>query len=85
MKRRKLNIEFLMHTVDIQYASYFCIKFIDPQTNKFKIIKFSEKNGDGVYVPDSLTNPKVKEMLAADGKFLKRILSLMTLDVNELF
>jgi hypothetical protein len=74
-----------MHTVDVQKAVYFCIKFIDPTTSKFKIIRFCEHNQDGVYVPDNLNNPKVKEIIAADGKFLKRILLLMSLDLHELY
>ena len=85
--RRKLDIEFLMQSVDTQNASFFCIKFIDPATQRFKIIKFSDDNGDGIYKPDGLKNEKVNTLIGTPvgGKFLKRVLNLMTLEFNELY
>lgn len=61
MMKSKLRIEFLMHTVDTQSFRYFCIKFIDPKTARFKIVKFVDESQDGVYKPDG-KNERVNEL-----------------------
>lgn len=61
------------------------MKFIDPKTKKYKMIKFIQKDDNGVYLPEALQNPKVIQTIASDGKFLKRILQMMSFELAELY
>lgn len=40
--QRKLSIELVLDAVDFQNGKYFCVKFIDPDSLKYKIIKFND-------------------------------------------
>ena len=43
MQKKKLNIEIVLEGVDYQSGKSFVIKFIDPKTNDFKMVRFTEK------------------------------------------
>ena len=62
------------------------IKFIDPTTKMFKLVKFSETSIEGIYMPDNIKCLKFQEFISQqmNAKFLPRVLFLMTLELKEL-
>jgi hypothetical protein len=86
--KRKLDIEFMLNTVDLVNGKLFCIRFIDPQTKKFKIILFREgEDGDGIYMPQEMKNEELMREVhkTKSLKFLKRILVMMSYDLKDLY
>lgn len=85
MLLKKLNIEIILESVEILQGKEFSLKFIDPNTNLFKVIKFNESSEDLQYHPEAFENRKYKDYIApGNKKFLQRIVFLMTLTLDEL-
>ncbi len=62
MKNQKLNIEIVLDQFDFQEeGKYFSLKFIDPQTSLYKIIRFTRSQDNPDINPEGLMNPAYKE------------------------
>ena len=93
MSTQKLNIEIVLDQFDFQEdGKYFSLKFIEPQTKLFKVIRFTRREDTSDINPDGLMNPLFKEqvMLAARNntgppRFLQKLLFLMTYNLHELY
>jgi len=93
MKNQKLNIEIVMDQFDFtDDGKFFSLKFIDPKTNMYRVIRFTRREENGDINPDGFINPKYKEMVLAatksDGhsvRFLSKLLILMSFNLQELY
>lgn len=87
MSKRCLNIEMVLDQFDFsEQGNFFAIKFIDPKTRLFRIIRFIKDPLQGHIEPENFYNQKYYKTVhdRSIGKFLPKLLLLMTFPLHEL-
>jgi hypothetical protein len=88
MKKRRLNVEMVLDQFDFQDDGlFFAIKFIDPETNLYRIVRFV-KNPDSLSImPENFKNPAIEMAInqLEYQKFLWRLVLLRAFPLSELY
>ena len=88
MKNRRLNIELVLDQFDFQEDGlFFAIKFIDPDTNIYRILRFVKDPSTMEIMPENFMNSEINAALTKMEckKFLWKLLLLRTFPLNQLY
>ncbi|TNV73369.1 hypothetical protein FGO68_gene16451 [Halteria grandinella] len=87
----RLNIELMLEHFDFNDGGkYLAVKFIDPVSKVFKIIRFVKEPDQQVLQPDPPLmnieyNQKIRQNTQSFMKFLTKVVLMMTLKIEELY
>jgi len=60
MSNRRLNIELVLDQFDFQdNGRFFAIKFIDPETNLYRVLRFVKDPVNNEIMPENFLNPAI--------------------------
>ena len=88
MSIRRLNIELVLDQFDFQdNGRFFAIKFIDPETNLYRVLRFVKDPTNMEIMPENFLNPAIANAInnLENKKFLWRLVLLRTFPLSELY
>jgi hypothetical protein len=88
MKNRRLNIELVLDQFDFQEdGRFFAIKFIDPDTQIYRVLRFVKDPTTMEIMPENFLNSDINTALnkMECKKFLWKLLLLRTFPLNWLY